>query len=368
MEQSFLSRLSTFLTQTLALNYFQRLAMHGGILFLGLIITACSVSVQPTPTETANPQPTATATFIPLPTVTPTPLPLGIDTNPLILGIVSETSDPKALAAASQITKSIQQLTGYVITARSYPSYDLLVSEMSVGKVHIAFLPPLTYLYAKQLGFANVELLTNHFGVYQYGSRFFANVASHFQSYYDPNSDRATADAVTALTQLKGKIPCWVDSTSPSGYVVPMGIFKGQNIELADGAFLASPVGVIRALYITGICDFGVTFSTTGDPRTSTSVTQDLTDVLNRVVIIWQTDPIIPNLNLSFHPSIQPDMRDDLIYGFRDLLKDDTGKAALSTASNYEILDFKQVDDTIYDPLRALVRQTGLDLLSLVGR
>jgi phosphonate transport system substrate-binding protein len=332
----------------------------------GFFLASCSVTVQPSPTATLTPQPTAT--FIPLPTVTPTPLPLGIDDNPLILGIVSESSDPKALAAADQITKSIQQLTGYVMTARSYPSYSLLVSDMSVGKVQIAFLPPLTYLYAKQLGYASVVMLTNHFGVYQYGSRFFANVASQFNSYYDPAKDRSTADAGTALAQFQGKRPCWVDSTSPSGYVAPLGIFKSRNIDLENGAFLSSPVGVIRALYITGICDFGVTFSTTGDPRTSPAVTQDLTDAMNRIVVIWQSDPVIPNLNLSFHPSIKPDMRDDLIYGFKDLLKDDAGKAALSTANNYEILDLKQVDDTVYDPLKDLVKQTGIDLLSLVGR
>jgi phosphonate transport system substrate-binding protein len=286
----------------------------------------------------------------------------------LVLGIVSETSDPKALAAADQITKSIQQLTGFVMTARSYPSYSLLVSDMSVGKVHIAFLPPLTYLYARQFGFANVGMLTNHFGVYEYGTRFYANVASQFMSYYDPATDHSTADAAAALPQFQGKRPCWVDSTSASGYVLPLGIFKSKNIDLVDGAYLASPAGVIRALYITGICDFGVTFTTTGDPRTSPAVSQDLTDVMNRVIVIWQSDPIIPNLNLSFHPSIKSDMQDDLIFGFKDLLKDDTGKAALSTASNYEILDLKQVDDSIYNPFREMVGQTGIDLLSLIGR
>ena len=331
-----------------------------------LILAACSVTQAPPPTPTVAPKPTST--LIPIPTATPTPLPSGIESNPIVLGIVSETNDPAALAAAGQITKSIQQLTGYVMVARSYPSYFLLVSDLSVGKVQVAFLPPLTYLYARSLGYAKVVMVANHFGVYQYGSRFFANVAGQFKSYYNPDTNRSTADAAVALAQFNGKQPCWVDSTSPSGYVLPLGIMKTQNFTPADGAFLASPVGVIRALYITGICDFGATFATTGDPRTSTSVTQDLTDVMNRVVVIWQSDPVIPNMNISFHPSIKPEMRDDLIYGFKDLLKNDSGKNALSTANNYEILDLKQVDDSFYDPLNNLVRQTGINLLNLVGR
>jgi len=352
--------------RSLARLFAWKISILSSILLAGAFLSACSVSTQPAPTATPTPPPTAT--FIPLPTVTPTPLPLGIDSNPLVFGIVSESSDPKALAAADQITKSIQQLTGKVMTARSYLSYSLLVSDMSAGKVHLAFLPPLTYLYARQLGFASVVMLTNHFGVYQYGSRFYANVGSQFMSFYDPKTDHSTADAAAALPQFNGKRPCWIDSTSVSGYIVPLGILKSKNINVAGAAFLNNPAAVIRALYITGICDFGVTFTTTGDPRTSPAVAQDLTDVMNRVIVVWQSDPIIPNLNLSFHPSIRSDMRDDLIFGFKDLLKDDIGKAALSTANSYEILDLKQVDDTIYDPLKELVRQTGIDMLSLVGR
>ncbi|HEX7433449.1 MAG TPA: PhnD/SsuA/transferrin family substrate-binding protein [Anaerolineaceae bacterium] len=338
------------------------------ITFFLAVILLVSCTITQTPVPSATPQITVTLTPTLFPTVTPTPLPIGTEQNPLILGIVSETDDPNTLTAADQIAKSVQQVTGFVIKTHTYPSYLLLLSDMAFAKVHIAFLPPLTYLYAKQMGYAQVAMLTNHFGVFQYGSRFFTNATSKFKSYYDPTTDRATAEATTALTQFQDKMPCWVDPASPSGYIVPLGLLKSKNIKTSSGAFLASPVGVIRALYVTGICDFGVTFTTTGDPRTSPFVTQDLTDVLNRIIVIWQTDPIIPNTNLSFHPSIKPDMVDDLVFGFKDLLKDDKGKSELTAAIHYEILDFKQVDETVYDPFRNLVNEAGVDLLSLVGR
>ena len=334
------------------------------VMLAALLITACA----PTPTPTSTSTPEITASLTPLPTITPTPFPIGTDQSPLILGIVSETSDPKAQAAADQVASSIQQVTGYIVKSKTYTSYQLLLSDMASARVHIAFLPPLTYLYASQLGYAQVAMVTNHFGVYQFGTRFFANAASKFKPFYDPLTDRATADASTALNQFQSKRPCWVDSKSPSGYVVPLGILNESKIRLSEGAFLGSPVGVIRSLYITGICDFGVTFTTSGDPRTAPAVSQDLTDVLNRVIVIWQSDPLIPNTSLAFHPSLRKDMRADLIFGFKDLMKDDKGRSALSTANNYDITELKPADETLFAPLSHLVGQAGIDLFNFVGR
>jgi len=335
------------------------------IVLAGLFIGACSVTPQPTPSATPH---LRTPTLTPLPTSTPTPPPLGTKANPLVLGIVSETNDSQALAAAKEAIKSVQDLTGFIMMAKSYQSYVLLLSDMAYGKVDVAFLPPLTYLYAHQKGYAEVGMLTNHFGVYQYGIRFYANVASKYTIFYDPGSDRSTTNAGQALMQFSGAQPCWVDPLSPSGYLVPLGYLAQNGYNVKNGAFMESPVGVIRALYITGVCDFGATFATTGDARTSPAVTKDLTDVMNRVVIVWQSDPVIPNLNLSFHPSVKPDMRQDLMFGFKDLVKDENGQSLISNANNYEIVDFKNVDENIYQPLEDLVRMTTFDLLPFIGR
>ncbi len=330
------------------------------------IVSACGVTQTPTPTSV--PQITTTVTLTPLPTRTVTPQPLGTEPNPLIFGIVSPDSDPKTLAAADDVAAAIQVVTGFVIKAQAFTSYEDMISEMSLRHVHLAFLPPLTYLYANQMGFADVGMLANHFGVTRYASRFFANVAGKFTSFYDPGSDRSTADPATALEQFRGKRPCWVDPQSPSGYVVPLGILESNDVATIEGAFLVSPAGVIRALYVTGICDFGATFATTGDPRTSTAVNQDLTDVMNRVVVIWQSDPVIPSTNLSFQPAVSSEMREDLTYGFKDLVKNEQGQSTLSTAINYEIVDLELVNDSIYDPFRDLVEAAGVDLVNLIGR
>lgn len=340
----------------------------GLILIAGLCLLLFASCSNPTATSTPTVQITPTLNRTPFPTRTPTPLPLNTDANPIIMAVVSETNDPKAAAAADEVVARLKQITAFNIQSRVYPSYLSLLADLQAGKAHILFLPPFTYLLARQQNLAQVGMMTNHFGVYQFGSQILANVASKFTLYFDPTKNQNTANAATALKQLDGKRPCWVDPQSSSGYIQVLGLLNEYGIKVKEGAFLQSHSAVVRALYITGICDFGVTFATTGDPRTSTSVTADLTDVMNRVVILWQTDPIIPNLNLSFWSGMPQGMREDLIFAFQDIVKSEKGRANLTAANTYEIQDLKVVNDTFYEPFSAMVKNARVNLETLIGK
>lgn len=340
-------------------------------LFAWTVLSMLAGCTNPTPTPTLTPTPrtpTPSQSSTPAPTRTPTPHPLGSESNPIIFAVVSETSDPKAGTAADEVVLRLKQITAFNIKARVYTTYSALMADLQSGRAHILFLPPVTYLLARQQNLAQVALMTNHFGVYQYGAQFLANVSSKFTLYFDPARNQNTANPATALKQLTGKRPCWVDPQSPSGYIQALGVLNENGIKVNDGAFLMSHSGVVRALYITGICDFGVTFATTGDPRTSSAVTADLTDVMNRVVILWQTDAIIPNLNISLWSGMAPAMREDLIFALQDVAKTEKGRANLTAANAYEILDVKVVNDSFYDAFAASLKNAKIPLESLIGK
>ncbi len=250
--------------------------------------------------------------------------------------------------------------------SKTYAKYADLISDLRAGKVHIVFLQPFTYLWAQERGLVRPAFVTNHFGVYQYGGQFLANVTSNFTIYFDPAKNLNTTNAAIALKQFENKRPCWVEPTSASGYVVPLGLLAEQGVKIKDGVITLSHTSVVRALYVNGICDFGITFATTGDPRTASAITQDLTDVMNRVVIIYQIDPIIPNLNISFHTSVPKEMRDDLSFALQNLVKDQ--KQLFSNANDYEISDLQPADDTLYDPLRKYLKLSEVNLDTLLGK
>jgi phosphonate transport system substrate-binding protein len=311
---------------------------------------------------------TTTPTLTPTPTITPTPIPLGSSGNPVIISVVSETNMPSVTQGIEDLSSRLANQTGYAVTSKVYPSYQSLLKDMEANKVQITWLPALTYIAAKEKGIAEVAFLSNHFGVTQYGFQYFANATGGYRTYYDPLKNENTADQTTALKQFENKRPCWVEPESASGYFLPLSMLKENNIAVLPGVLSQSHTAVIRALYIGGICDFGATFAISGDPRTASNVQQDLPDVMDRVVVIWKSPPVIPNINITYSSSLPREMSQKFNDAFLDLIKTDEGKSVMTTALNYDVQDLKIVDDSVYDPLRkALYIVNALPAL-LIGK
>jgi len=330
------------------------------LLFL-FILSACGSST-PQPTST----PTQSMTVEPSPT--PTPMPIGSPENPFTLGVVSETLDNQVVTRSQELTEALSSATGYSFQSLVLENYTDLLDQMEAGQIHAAWLPPITYLWAHQRGFAQVGLLSNHFGAYYYGSQFLVNINSGFSLYYDPIADLNTAVASTALSQFSDKRPCFVEPTSASGYILPKSILLENEIETQDPVWIQTHTGAVRALYIRDICDFGVTFAISGDPRTATSVQQDLPDTMNRIVVAWKSDAVIPSLNLTFLPELSSDLVYDVMDSLISLAATPDGKLLLSDATNYDMQGLMKIEDSDYDPLRQTLEITQLDLSTLVGR
>lgn len=329
-----------------------------------VVLAACNTQPAntPTPTSAITPQPAHTST--------PTPAPLGSTQNPLRLAFLQETEGNRRIEISrSEIRDYLRERTGYEFEIVVLNKATDLVNAFKEQKIHLGWLQPLTYIHAHDRGWVNIGLLTNHFGTFYYGTQFLANVESGYISYFDPLANLSTADAQTALAQLNGSRPCWVEPGSISGYILPYGILAQLGIQTLEGVFAQTHPAVVRSLYIKGVCDFGVTFSISGDPRTSSQVINDLTDAPQRVIIIWQTNPDIPNLNLSYSNAVSESMIKQINSAFLELVKTSDGKRRLTQALNdYDVQDLQVVDDSVYDPLRSAVRWSGVDVTDWIGR
>jgi phosphonate transport system substrate-binding protein len=339
------------------------------ILLAGIVLFSAAACELPllSALAPATPSPTATPDLALTPFPTATIAPVGTDANPIRLALIAKSDvSQDRLQAGIAIASQLTQATGLTVHAQTYPDYPSLVDALQQGQIHIAFLPPLTYLYARERDLVQIALLANHFGVYLYGTQLIANQASGFTSYFDSTAGKNTVEPGEALQQFSGKRPCWTDPGSASGYIYPIGLLKANNIEIADPAIVQSHAGVIRALYVQGICDFGATYAGMGDPLTSNSVS-DLPGVQNQIVILWRSDPVIPNLNVSFSTSLPVDIQDRLSGAFMSYAQTDEGRSTLSLANDYDIKDMQQYDDSAYDALRNAVNQSGTALINMIG-
>ncbi len=343
--------------------FFRHLSLLIAILMAVFLMSACQ--------ETGGDStPTADIPATPAPSPSPTPAPLGSQANPIVIGFLLESgSDSRNTNAMDEIAQGIAEATGLSVISSTYGEPLALFTALEEGQAHLAWLHPLTYIYARERNLVEVGLLTNHFGSYYYGSQFLANIQSGFFSYFDPNINQSTADAATALFQLHGRRPCWVDPGSISGYILPLGILEANGIETQPAVIAQTHTAVIRALYIKGVCDFGATFAISGDPRTSSAVLDDLTDAGDRVIVIWQSEADIPNLNLSYANEVPAATVRAINEWFIEFIKSGHGKSTLTRALNgYDVQDLRVVDDSIYDPLRSAVDLAGADVSQWVGR
>jgi phosphonate transport system substrate-binding protein len=334
------------------------------LLAIALFLAGC---ISATPQGT--PGPVVTATPTPAPSATSTPEPFGNPANPIVLGAVSPESNPGVSSANEQLAALLSRDSGLVVQSKIYTSYDLALTDMAQRKLHVAWMPPLTYLLASQRDIARVALLADHFGVYEYGSQFLTNSVDNYAIFFDPISGLNSSDAPTALAQFSGKRPCWVDPSSVSGYMVPAGILALNHIDTAEPAFTQSHTGIVRSLFVKGVCDFGATFSISGDPRTGSSVLNDLPNALDRIPVIWRTDPIIPNLCIAYLAGLPEDRAKTLTSAFIEVAKTEEGRALLSSsANNYQVDAIKAIEDTRYDPLREVIQVLNINLTKMVGK
>jgi phosphonate transport system substrate-binding protein len=308
----------------------------------------------PTPTEIAlqatEPQETAT----PRPTPTPTEAPLGEPNNPITMGFVLQPNHVAAADAAQEIALLISSDTGLAVEALIYPDFLSLSTAVLDGDVDLFWLQPLEYLYLNGEGAADVMLMSNHLGVYAYGVRFLANTNRGFTSYYDPDLGESYGDTLAALQQFAGTRPCFLSPQSLPGTIAPLGLLAETSTPTLDPVTVYDYSAVVRALYIGGICDFGVSY-----------VLQDIPEVENNIAVIWQSEGIIPNLNLSASQSLPLNIEVKIQEAVLDLANSPEGLTRLSTALNYEISALREEADSFYTPLRTILAPLELDYQSL---
>jgi phosphonate transport system substrate-binding protein len=341
-------------------------------LVLVLLLAACKAKPTPTPTPTPSPTPEISATPLdletPEPTLTATPAPLGSPSNPMVIGYMVETPSSKAATSADKISQELASSTGYSFSSQSFSSYGDLLTAFDEGRLHIAFLPPGTYLAARDLDLVDALLVTNHFGRFAYGTQFLAQVSSGFTPYFNPLTNQNTTDVGSALAQFAGKRPCLTEEGSLSGYWLPLGLLASESVPIQAAVVTQSQTAVIRSLYAQQICDFGATFALSGDPRTASGILESFPDVLDKVVVICRSEAVIPSINVSVSVDIPNQIRQLLSDALISLVKTADGKTLLTDALVYNVEDLKAVNDDYYDPLRNYLQAAGADIQALVGK
>jgi phosphonate transport system substrate-binding protein len=325
------------------------------IVIVSFVLSACATATATQAPAATNPPAATTA-----PTTPPMPeAELGTADNPIIVAFEPSATSQEITAGGEELLGLLSQETGLTFKGVIPTSYAALTEAMGSGNAQIGWMATFAYILAHQKGYADVALITNRFGSDHYGAQFIARADAGFT----PAADTPATDAeITTLDQFKGKRPCFTDPQSTSGYVIPLIFLKKAGLTDADimtPVFAQGHTQVVRAVYAGGICDYGATFV---DARTS--VTTDLPDVMDVVVVVYETPALIPNDNMSYAPDMPQNLRDQITAAMLTIADTEAGKTALNDL--YQIGGLVQVDDTAYDEFRSYLQASGIDLSQYV--
>lgn len=308
-----------------------------------------------------------------IPTLTPTHGPTqaphasrppepGTENNPLILALAPNPrpTDP-VISAGDRLAVYLEERTGYRIVTVIPTSEERLVESLAMGNAHIASLSPYAFVLARENNSVTALLARVRNGGMFYGAQIVINREGEFTAYFDEARGENITDAVTALKQFTNKKPCWSDETSPSGYVVPLGLLNQSQVQTRAGAFLEGQPNVVRGVYVDDICDFGATFV---DARESPVLEADYPDVMDRILVAWRIPDIIPYENISMSASLPFEMRRSVQRALIDFMTTPEGKAAMQTIYGFD--EMSPVEDAAYAEFIAYVTASGLDLLDLI--
>ena len=269
---------------------------------------------------------------------------LGTEENPIILSFVPSGDTPDIIASADEIADLLSEKTGYVIKGNVATSYSAVIEAMGTGKAHMGTLATFAYILAHEKYGVDCALVSVRYGSHYYNGEIIAGADT----------------GITKLEDLKGKTMCWVDATSASGYIVPrimvMAAGVDPDTDLAQQIEVGSHDGVALAVY-QGDCDAGACYIDARD-----KIEDDFPDVKEKTIVIAES-PEIPNDGLQFIKDFPPEMRENIVKAFLEIMDTEEGVEVMGKAYGWAAVTEK--DDSFYDGFRAILDASGVDVEEL---
>ena len=332
-------------------------------LWLVILLAGCAPTLAPVPSPVGeSPAPTAVVTETPRPAPPPSPQPeLGTDANPILLALPpSRFLDAAAVGNGQQLAALLEKQTHYRVVAVAPNTYADLIKSLGNGNAHIAALPMFAIALAYQRDAVQAAYASTQDGAASYGAQFLVR-SDRFDAYFDPFKKENTAEAPQALAQFSGKKPCWTETDSPSGSLVPFGILNWYKIPTQEGAFLQSHFAVVRAVRMGEVCDFGATYV---DARAYPALKDEYPRIMDEVTVAWQVPAVIPYDGIFLAASVPPNVAAELKRALDLVFAQPNGKVLFDAL--FKIKGITPVEDLFYVEFTRYLQASGADLNALV--
>jgi phosphonate transport system substrate-binding protein len=269
---------------------------------------------------------------------------LGTEENPIVMSFVPSGDTQDIIASGDTLAQMLAERTGLTVQSNVGTDFSSVREAMCAGQAHIGWLNTFNYVMANEQCGVDAALATSRFGTTTYAGQIIVRADS----------------GIETLEDLRGKVMCWVDPASTSGYIIPRIMLAANGIDpdtdFSQTIEAGSHNNVVTQVY-NGDCDAGATFS---DARTG--IEEEFPDVLEQVAVLATTADI-PNDSVSFIQDFPEDMRAEVVAALLDIAGSPEGQEALNTLYNIEGL--VESDNSFYDTFRADLSRAGINVEEL---
>ncbi|OPX21317.1 MAG: hypothetical protein B1H03_06845 [Planctomycetales bacterium 4484_113] len=140
---------------------------------------------------------------------------LGTAKSPLIQAFVPSVEAQKVVESARPLAELLRKRTGYFVKNMTATSYIAVVEALGQGHAHIAWLPPMAYVLARQRN----------------GARVILKVVRHGQAVYHGIILVRKDSGINTLSDLKGRTFAFVEPASASGHLYPRALLMKNGID-----------------------------------------------------------------------------------------------------------------------------------------
>lgn len=260
--------------------------------------------------------------------------PLGSEGNPVRMLFVPSGEAQVILKGGKEIAALLERETGLHIKASVATSYAAVIEAMGAGKGDIGWLPPFSYVLAREKYDVELLYIVAHFGRPFYRGQILVRADSDIQN----------------LGDLKGKNFAFVDPASTSGHLYPKTLLmkKGFNPEtfFKQSRFAGSHNAVVLSV-MKGEVDAGATYE-----GARAAVAKSFPDVYKKLRVIAYT-PQIPNDTICTRKGLDKTLKERIRAGLLAISKSPEGAKLMKQAYGISgLIDLDGMFDSVREARR----------------
>ncbi len=261
---------------------------------------------------------------------------LGKTGNPVRMMFVPSGEAQIILKGGEEIAALLARETGLAIKASVATSYAAVIEAMGAGKADIGWLPPFSYVLAREKYNVDLLYIVAHFGRPFYRGQILVRADSEIQT----------------LADLKGKSFAFVDPASTSGHLYPKTLLlkKGFNPDafFSRSRFAGSHNAVVLSV-MKGEVDAGATYE-----GARAAVARSFPEVYKKLRVIAYT-PQIPNDTICARKGLDKSLKEKIRQGLLKISKSPEGAKLMKQAYGISgLIDLDGMFDSVRDARRWL--------------